>query len=145
MFIFIDFDGVLHPVHAGPDQRWTGMYVLAEVLIRRPQVQVVISSSYREFTCLETMQSIFPADMRDRVAGATPMVVAGAGGVRLPGRHREFLAWLYGNGMSESDWIAIDDDAERFADGCRQLYLVDPSTGLTWADVDGLCSRLGVG
>lgn len=93
---------------------------------------------------MEAMQSIFPADLRDRVVGATPMIAVGAGDVRLPGRHREVLAWLSGNGASESAWIAIDDDAERYADDCRQLYLVDPSTGLTWADVDGLCSRLGV-
>jgi len=142
LFIFLDFDGVLHPVDARPERRWTSMYVLAEVLYRRPHVQVVVSSSHREFTSMEAMKSIFPADLRDRVVGATPMIAAGAGDLQLPGRHREVLAWLDGNGVSESAWIAIDDDSERYSDGCHQFYMVDPNFGLTWADVDGLCSRL---
>lgn len=144
MLIFLDFDGVLHPIQASPGQRWTGMYVLADVLYRRPHIKVVVSSSHREFTTMEEIQSIFPADLRDRVIGATPMVAVGAGDVRLPGRRREILAWLNGNGLSESTWIAIDDDAERFASGCRQLYLVDSSNGLTWADVNDLCGLIDV-
>ncbi|MFH7040784.1 HAD domain-containing protein [Paucibacter sp. JuS9] len=141
-YIFLDFDGVLHPAITRPEHRWASMYVLAEVLQRRPHARVVVSSSFREFTCVEAMQAIFPTDLQDRVVGATPMIPIGAGDVRLPGHHREVLAWLAGNGASDSSWLALDDDPDRYADGCRQLYLVDPNTGLTWADVVEICGRI---
>lgn len=63
--LFVDFDGVLHPVGRLKRQSlpFEYMHVLEAVLRRWPCLQVVISSSWRERYGLEQLRDFFADDL----------------------------------------------------------------------------------
>lgn len=142
MFMFLDFDGVLHPISARPEARWTAVGLLAALIEEVSEIAVVVSSTYRAFMPFDQILQLFPLAMRGRIVGGTPVIAVGSGDTSLPKRHREILVWLEGNGYADSRWLAVDDDAEYFADDCRELFLVDGAEGLTSTSVEQLRQRL---
>lgn len=138
VFLFLDFDGVLHPVSARPEARWTAVDLIAALVEEVPDTAVVVSSTYRAVMAFDRILELFPPPMRDRIVGGTPVIAVDWGDTNLPRRHREILAWLQGNGYSDARWLAVDDDAEYFAEDCQQLWLVDGVIGLTPADIEQL-------
>ena len=142
VYLFLDMDGVLHPVSSSLALRWSGGHRVAELLKRNPSVQIVVTSNYRWHLDLDDLRALFPAAIRDRVVGATPVVLLGDGQNKLPGRHREVLAWLSANATEAVRWLAVDDDPGHYAAQCEELYLTDGQTGLTDEDLDVLTRRL---
>ena len=142
VYIFLDMDGVLHPVSSPPAQRWSAGHRLSVLLMRYPSVHIVVTSSYRWHLDLEGLRAVFPAPIRARVVGATPMLSPAVGQCELPDRHREVLAWLHGQATGATPWLAIDDDPRHYAAHCEQLYLTDGLIGLSDQDVEVLSERL---
>ena len=60
--LFLDIDGVLHPDPPQPDQRLRSLPRLVAILRDFPQVDVVISSLWREKLSLDQLRELFPAD-----------------------------------------------------------------------------------
>lgn len=140
MILFLDIDGVLHhenvTLHRVKQSsvRWlkdherryltaTGYYVkganlfehcdrLIAALAPYPDVQIVISSTWREHFRPETLLRYFPPALADRVIGQTPHCDKYGG---VGSRLNEVLAYLEGNGLNEP-WIALDDQAQLFWD-----------------------------
>ena len=73
MILFLDIDGVLHPDPPQPDQRLRSLPRLVEILRDHPQVEVVISSLWREKLSLDQLRDLFPADLRERIIDVTPI------------------------------------------------------------------------
>lgn len=73
MILFLDIDGVLHPDPPQPDQRLRSLPCLIAVLRDFPLVEVVISSLWREHLLLDQLRYLFPADLRERIIGVTPI------------------------------------------------------------------------
>lgn len=142
VFVFLDFDGVLHPIWARPEARWTAVGLLTALIEEFSEIAVVVSSTYRDFMPFDHILQLFPPSMRGRIVGGTPVIAVGSGDTSLPKRHREILAWLEGNGYPDARWLAVDDDAEYFADDCWELFLVDGAEGLTSASIEQLRVRL---
>lgn len=73
MILFLDFDGVLHPefCHQG-EKPFCHRDKLEMILRDHPQVEIVISSMWRQTRSLTELQALFPPDIGARIVGVTP-------------------------------------------------------------------------
>ncbi len=130
MILFLDIDGVLHPDPPQPDQRLRALPRLVEILRDLPQVEVVISSLWREHLSLDQLRELFPADLRERIIGVTPIAERIDGW--LPARREgEILEWLEASGRAGEPWLAIDDQAWQFTQHRNRLIACVFYDGIT--------------
>lgn len=78
-----------------------------------PEVQIVISSTWREQFSLDKLRSWFSADIAVRIVGATPVFPADHSR-SLVQREYEILTWLVVQGRSSERWLALDDSTWQF-------------------------------
>jgi hypothetical protein len=115
--LFLDFDGVLHPELASYEQLFCHVPRLEAVLRDFPEVEVVISSSWREHSTLDELRARFSPDIAARMVGMTPVLARETRSG--PRREREILAWLQSSGRTDEKWLALDDTEwlfERYRD-----------------------------
>ena len=110
--LFLDFDGVLHP-SGGSDANFSRLPLLATLLRESDlaDVQVVVSSTWREVHSLQSLRSFFPADLQPRVIGHTPVLDEHDTQFH---RSEEIEAWLAAHHEVQL-WAALDDDLEGFS------------------------------
>lgn len=116
--LFLDIDGVLHPKTSGSLEYLPNL----EALLRRnPDLDLVISSTWRETMKPEALTGLFSSDIAQRIVGFTPV---------LPGQSRqnEVIAFACETGIRH--WIAIDDREDEFSPGCPWLFKTSTDTGL---------------
>jgi hypothetical protein len=119
--LFLDFDGVLHPISAEDDAHFCRASLLASALAGfEGIVQVVISSDMRGFYTLDELKAMLPAELAKHVIGVTPL----CSGKRLV-EIRAFAA----DHAPDADWRALDDDFLSFPKGFRQLIRCDGFVG----------------
>lgn len=112
MLIFLDFDGVLRCDAASP------LYGLDPPRLRRfqttlrelPGADVVIASSWREGFSLVALRGHFADDIRPRIIGATPILLAGT----ERRRYQEVSAYLKRKEPDGRPWVALDDQREHY-------------------------------
>jgi hypothetical protein len=146
MILFLDFDGVLHPaVNYDATQLLSKLPMLETVLRHCPDVEVVISSTWRENRTLAQLQALFSPDIAPRIAGVTPQWrnIQSADTYGTYVRQAEVEAWLRSAGRAWQQWLAVDDQPHLFRPFCKQLLLTNPTTGLTESDCIGLAQLLG--
>ncbi|WP_430962678.1 HAD domain-containing protein [Pseudomonas koreensis] len=113
MIIFLDIDGVLHPLFPRRDRPPSESEPLAylprfsAVLRDFPSTKVVISSTWRVRRTLDELRSLFPQDLQAQIIGATPSFPDSR---RPGGREAEAMSWLDSHPEHKS-WIALDDCA----------------------------------
>jgi len=138
MILFLDIDGVQHPVN-----RAAGTFVhlvhFESVIRDFPEMDIVISSAWRENHSLEELQSFFSADISLRIVDVTP-VLHHLSHQYL--RQAEIQLWLHEAGREYEGWIAIDDSDWLFAPACRNLILVDTDIGFNSATEKNLREKL---
>lgn len=104
---------------------------LARVLRDYPNIQIVITSTWREMHTLENIQSFFLTDLRSRVIGVTPVIeikdAVDVQGIRL----REINQYLEATGNQGRAWIALDDAPELFPSSCPELVLCASEYGFS--------------
>jgi hypothetical protein len=134
MIIFLDFDGVLHPFFPMPDlpnaanAYFANWPRLLRVLNDHPEVQLVVSSSWRSIMP-EKWDAEVPEPLRARITGYTPEIKRPlrrqypTGYTPEPIRYLEILRYLRTNRREGEPWIALDDDATLFPVGCPNLIL----------------------
>lgn len=125
MILFLDIDGVLRPLF-GDKKDLPFIPRLEAVLRAYPEVEVVISSSWREDHDLESLRALFSLDIRDRIVGRTPVLDY------LDHhyiRQAEVLAWLQEQKREGESWIALDDDDWLFEPKHPNLILVNSEVG----------------
>lgn len=127
-FLFLDIDGVLHPV--GVDYSFSSRFFshlprLEELLREFESVDVVISSDWRRAESVELLRRYFSADIQHRIIGATPQIDPNL--VVRYRRQLEIQTWLDGNGRSDAEWVALDDWPSNFEAGFTRLVLTDPT------------------
>lgn len=137
MILFLDFDGVLHEL-----DRLMGIFSreehLAHVLRDYPQIEIVVSSAWRQDYTLQNIRTFFLTDLRNRIVGITPTLEIHDAGDIAGSRYREILTYLDGNA---ADWLALDDDAILFPPDCAELVLCDD--GFKYAEELALRTALG--
>jgi hypothetical protein len=138
MILFLDFDGVLHPMPAGDAGLFSRAPLLWQLLKACQTIEIVFSTSWREAHEFDLLVDFathggIEGDITHRFLGATPELD------RL--REDECRAWMQAN-RPGGDWIALDDNATMFKPGCPNLHLVNYTTGLTDEDVAALQKRI---
>lgn len=128
--IFLDFDGVLHPVdylsfqtvdgelELYGDARLCWANILLQ-LIENYQCELVVHSSWRLSYSLPEIRAMIPTGLRERILGATK------GGNRYDG----ILA--YAKDAQPCAYVILDDMADEFPQPCPELLLCDGTTGVS--------------
>lgn len=119
--VFLDFDGVLHPVDSDVQgvRRFCWLPVLNKLLEGNPDVYVVVHSTWRyEYTDPELRKLLGP--LGQRFAGSAP---------RAP-RELAIEMVLQANKMVHAH-LALDDDPKEFTGSNVNLLLVDPQRGVS--------------
>jgi hypothetical protein len=134
MIIFLDFDGVLHPDPCTPSQAFCHLSHFEAVLIDYPNINVVISSSWRRLKSINQLREYFSIELRHRILGMTPFLSEGD---HMRGKECEL--WLRLQKKDEEEWLAIDDKSNNFEDWISgQLYLTKSEIGLDDAAISSL-------
>ena len=134
-YLFLDFDGVLHPdryslSNYDPDRvfRNNDIFsqapILAALLTEYP-CQVIISSSWRFTHSIDEMKEKLPKGIAKNVAGVTGDAYVGP-----HPRYNEIKEYLTSRNKSLFSWRALDDSKLEFPNGCTDLILCDPNTGI---------------
>lgn len=141
MILFLDFDGVLHPLlRKEPD--FSRLALLWKILRACPDMEVVFSTSWREIYRFDEMVEFVTygggEDLAHRIIGQTPNLEDEGSYGR---RDLEIQSWLDTNNYS-GPWLAIDDMPEIFSGGHPNLYVVAGDRGLTDTDVLAILGRI---
>lgn len=117
--VFLDFDGVLHPLEAEVEGRFCWLPVLAELLSTHPDVRIVVHSTWRyEYTDQELRGFLGP--LGPRFVGSAP---------RAP-REQAIETVLQAN-KSVRAHLVLDDDRREFSVSRVNLVLLDSQRGLS--------------
>jgi hypothetical protein len=131
MILFLDFDGVLNvPSHYGNEMFEMSRLKRLEALVLAYDLQVVISSSWRETFSLDDIKGFMSdSSICNRIIGVTPIVNQGKNPPYAFGiRQREVEQWMEENGYA-GKWVALDDDHRIFDLGCENLVKCEFSDG----------------
>lgn len=140
MLLFMDIDGVLHPVGTHPGNHLTCKPRFEQWAARHADPRFVITSSWRNRYPVAVLQGYFSPEAGSRVIGATPRFY----GVTMHRRYREILAWLAKNDAMKEHWLALDDSAADFPPGCPQLVRCVPERGFDNAVASELDHRVSL-
>jgi hypothetical protein len=138
MYLFLDIDGVLHPFPSDEYFRPENCSVLERLLDRYPDIQVIISSSWRNYHPLEQLKSFMPAKIAQKIIDATKLEnSAHTGSYSRQGlRERQIQEWMQEN-APEGKWFAIDDTLELYSEGAP-LFYPNECEGLQEIDLAGI-------
>ena len=70
--LFLDFDGVLHPEFCHESRHFSCLPFFEQVLRATADIDVVVSSTWRQQYSLDELRSRFSTDVAHRVIGVTP-------------------------------------------------------------------------
>lgn len=140
--LFLDVDGVLHRLNGRTFER---LPVLVHWLRLRPNVELVLSSSTREYGGRERFSAALPVDLRPRLVSQTPLLrhALGANPLKYV-RQREILQWLETAGVQDVPYAVLDDDAGLFEPAWSPLVLCSPSVALKTKNLQSLESKFKV-
>jgi hypothetical protein len=132
-FLFLDFDGVLHPTTTTHPSELFSKNRLLEETLQNIDCEIVISSSWRFHTSFESLISNLPMSIRKQVTGVTGDPYVGS-----HSRYNEITQYLKTSCLNDVKWISLDDSVYEFPENCLNLIQCNPNTGLTIKE----CSRL---
>lgn len=132
MILFLDFDGVLHPEPCFDSGRLFCFLPRLENILRDfTDVEIVISSTWRETRSLDTLRDFFHPDIRHRIIGVTPKWSEHSELFDVIGyqRQTEVEAWLRASSEPWARWLAIDDKPYLFRPFLSSLIKTKSLTG----------------
>jgi len=132
-FLFLDFDGVLHPTTHG--SVLLSQLPLLESALESCDYTMVISSSWRFHMEIDALKNHFSPALQNKIMGITGEAYIGA-----YARFHEINAYVLQHGIK--DWRALDDSYWEFPQGCSQLIRCNPNSGLTQREVKVLIEWL---
>jgi hypothetical protein len=124
--IFLDFDGVLHPTSAGPEELFIKSNELMECLLPfRHDCKIIISSSWRLHYSINELKELISPELGEMIDGKTGDAFIG----QWP-RYNEIKEYLklY---SPFANWRALDDSFLEFPPDCPELIKCNPNTGLS--------------
>jgi hypothetical protein len=130
MIIFLDFDGVLHPEPCDRSEILCHLPKLERVLREFPDVEVVVTSTWRHTRSIVQFRSLFSSDVAHRVVGLTPRWHEIEDNVYRYHRQAEVEAWLKVNRAPWDKFIVLDDRAWLFSPFYPHLLKCDPLVGI---------------
>ena len=142
MILFLDFDGVLHPVGAGqPRFVRIGEFEACMRDQELKHVQIVISSSWRSVYSIEKIRGLFSHDIGLRIIGTTRTLN------RYKTEHQrgeEIEDWVANNHLPQ--WVALDDNRAHFAAKLHgRVIFCNGERGFTSIEADKLRRFVSIG
>jgi len=132
--LFLDFDGVLHPLHFKEGSEFSRVRLLEDVFLNF-NCEIVISSSWRFHYPISDLKQKLGKRLSEFVVGSTDDAFQGQ-----YARYNEILEWLNFRGLC--DWRAIDDSAFEFPANCGNLILCDCRIGIDISQIKALTAWL---
>jgi hypothetical protein len=144
MILFLDFDGVLHPEVCAYSLLFCHLPLLENLLRDFPDVEIVVTSTWRRAKSLDELQALFSEDIGRRVIGVTPLWFEVRELYESIGyqRQAEVEGWLQETGRLLEKWVAIDDHAGLFKPSLPNLVLCAPDVGIDEAVLKQLAGKL---
>ena len=129
MILFLDFDGVLHSTSNAIGHRddFNKLPLLENWLRQYPEVDVVVSSSWRELMKIEELREIFSEDLRHRVIDTCPIISINEETNYY--RCEEILGWIKLK-KYEGLWLALDDATHEFPPFFERLVVCQKHIGI---------------
>ena len=125
MLVFLDLDGVLRREGSAPFKLETHLLRRFETMMRLlPGAEIVIASAWRAGFPLAEIRAHFAGDIRSRIVGSTPLLLAEVN----HRRHREVLGYLSKHAPGGPAWAAVDDQQENYPTR-ENILIVNPRTG----------------
>ena len=132
MILFLDIDGVLHPSSGSTPFVPACVAVLESLLSGFPDIEIVITSSWREDKSLPELKALLGRQIGSRVIGITPVIDE-------PFLHHvrfhETQAYLADTDKQDTLWVALDDEVGNYPSNLPVL-ITDRRSGIT--EEDGL-------
>jgi hypothetical protein len=125
-FLFLDFDGVLHPTTTKDSSELFSKSKLLKKTVEKSDCEIIISSSWRFHTSFDSLIQNLPTTLRKLVTGVTGDPYIG----KYP-RYNEIIQYLEKNNIVNVDWISLDDSFFEFPTNCQNLIICNPNIGLT--------------
>ena len=123
--LFLDFDGVLHPLNSEKENLFCKVHYLEKAL-EGTSCKIVITSNWRLTYSTEKMSELLPRSIRKLVIGATEVL--------NEINHKRFIeieSYLSTHiNLSSIDWRAIDDSPQDFPTDCKNLICCNPISGM---------------
>ena len=127
--LFLDFDGVLHPLNSKSENLFCNVHYL-EKSLESTSCKIVITSNWRLTHSIDAMRELLPQKIGELIIGATDIATA----VNHK-RFAEIQAYLNTHiGSSPVDWRAIDDISQDFPNECENLICCDSHSGMGSAE-----------
>jgi len=123
--IFLDFDGVLHPVGTNLKNFFSSSKEFFNI-IKNSNIFIVITSSWQFDSNYSQIKSKFPKEITKKIIGETGIKYEGT-----KSRIREIEYFLSQNNLQNIDWIALDDQPNKFVKNFNKLIICEPKTGIT--------------
>lgn len=130
MYIFLDFDGVTHPLGKSD---FSSISPLINILDQYQDAKIILSTQWREHTSLEILKTNFPPQIQERIVGQTPIL-----GQNIPyHRFYEILTYNKKHNIEKNQWVALDDNDCLFPQYCKNLILIKDGKGFNeyYADI----------
>ncbi len=131
-YLFLDFDGVLHPSLSDNKDRFSKVNLLSQALTSS-KCQIIISSSWRFQFTLDQLKKMLPRSISNLVVDTTGEAITGQ-----YARYNEIKHWLESIQKPFADWMAIDDAINEFPPDCPNLIATKSFQGLTEDQVSKL-------
>ena len=128
-YLFLDFDGVLHPSLCNDKDRFSNIKLLEEAL-SPSNCQIIISSSWRFQFTLDQLKKVLPKTVSNLVRDTTGEAITGQ-----YARYFEIKQWLTNKQKPFADWMAIDDSLKEFPPDCPNLIATKSSQGITKEEI----------
>jgi hypothetical protein len=134
MVLFLDFDGVLHPDPPNSSNPlWCRTDLLVNWLNARPEVEVVVSSTWRRTYNFQELQDLVPPGLACKLVGCTGLVHE-----ELYARQRECEEWMRANRDPWVNWVALDDRVWNFRPFEKRLIICPRSSGINLQVIQAL-------
>ena len=126
-FLFLDFDGVLHPATLNDNSELFSKNKLLEQTFLNLHCNIVISSSWRFHHSFDSLKNKLPAEVRRLIVGVT-----GDPYIGQFSRFNEIIEYLKEIKSISADWISLDDSYYEFPPNCPNLIRCNPNTGMSF-------------
>ena len=130
MILFLDIDGVLHPTSGSKPFVPACLSVLESLVSDFPDMEIVITSSWREEKPLSELKALLGAQLGSRVIGATPIIDEP---FLHHVRYHEAQAYLSQTSKPNRPWVAVDDEGGNYPEH-SPVVITDRRRGLTKDD-----------
>ena len=125
ILLFLDFDGVLHPLFSSIDKHFTNLKYFEESIRQYSNISIVLSSSWRHHHTMDEILAFFAVDIQRRMIDSTRHVEIS----KATNRYAEIIDYLKHTNQTQCFWIAIDDAKNEFPEDLRNVVFCRPNIG----------------